>query len=209
MKLSKEYIDIIRYRIDQSDITMRTLKDDVLDHVCCVVEQKIKEGKSFEIALQEAFHELAPRGLDDIQRKTFYLLNSPKILFMKKVMYLIGLVCASTVSLGWLFGTLRWPGGHELFNIGFLAFLWVFVPMLAVDRYRVSLRKAVSEKIRIMLGAASGFIVGLSLVFKLLHLQGADMVLIVGMLMFTFGFLPIFFFNLYKAAVNASNVKYE
>ncbi len=209
MKLSKEYIDIIRYRIDQSDITMHTLKDDVLDHVCCVVEQKIKEGKPFEIALQEAFHEVAPRGLDEIQRKTFYLLNSPKILFMKKVMYLTGLICATTVSLGWLFATLGWPGGRELFNIGFLGFLWVFVPMLAVDRYRVSMRKAVSEKIRIMLGAASGFIVGLSFVFKVLHLQGADIVLLVGMLMFTFGFLPIFFFNLYKSAVNPSNVKYE
>ena len=209
MKLSKEYVDIIRYRIDQSDITMHTLRDDVLDHVCCVVEQKLNEGKSFEIAMQEAFHELAPRGLDEIQRKTFFLLNSPKLLFMKRVMYLTGLVCASTVSLGWLFVTLRWPGGRELFNIGFLAFLWVFVPMLAVDRYRVSMRKAVSEKIRIMLGAASGFIVGLSLVFKVLHLQGADIALIVGMLMFTFGFLPIFFFNLYKPAVNSGKVKYE
>jgi hypothetical protein len=39
--------------------------------VCCVVEQKIKEGKSFEIALQEAFNEVAPNGLDEIQRKTF------------------------------------------------------------------------------------------------------------------------------------------
>ena len=106
MKLSKEYIDIIRYRIDQSDITMHTLKDDVLDHVCCVVEQKIKEGKPFEIALQEAFHDVAPRGLDEIQRKTFYLLNSPKIIFMKKVMYLTGLICAITVSVGWLFATL-------------------------------------------------------------------------------------------------------
>ena len=37
MKLSKDHIDIIRYRIDQSDITMHTLKDDVLDHrmLCC------------------------------------------------------------------------------------------------------------------------------------------------------------------------------
>ena len=73
----------------------------------------------------------------------------------------------------------------------------------------MSMRKAVSEKIRIMLGAASGFIVGLSLVFKVLHLQGADIVLIVGMLMFTFGFLPIFFFNMYKSAVNSGKVKYE
>lgn len=209
MKLSKDYIDIIRYKIEQSDVTMTTLRDDLLDHVCCVVEQKIAEGESFEIALREALYELAPNGLDEIQRKAFYLLKSHKILFMKKVMYLTGLICATTLSLGWLFVTLRWPGGREMFNTGFLAFLWVFVPMLAVDRYRVSLRKAMFEKIKIVLGAASGFIIGLSLVFKVLHLQGADFVLIFGSLMFTFGFLPIFFFNLYKQAANPGKVKYE
>jgi hypothetical protein len=209
MKLSKDYIDVIRYRIDQSEITMHTLKDDVLDHVCCVVEQKIKEGKSFEIALQEAFHEVAPNGLDEIQRKTFYLLKSPKIIFMKKVMYFTGLICAVTVSVGWLFATLHWSGANEIFNMGFLGFLWVFVPMLVVDRFRIRMRKPVAEKIKILLGAASGFTVGLSLVFKLLHLQGADVVLIAGMLMFMFGFLPIFFFTLYKKAVDSSNLKYE
>ena len=81
--------------------------------------------------------------------------------------------------------------------------------MLVVDRFRVHMRKPAAEKIKICLGAVSGFTVGLSLVFKLLHLQGVGIVLLVGMLMFMFGFLPIFFFNLYKAAVNASNVKYE
>ena len=128
---------------------------------------------------------------------------------MKKVMYLTGLICAITVSVGWLFATVRWPGAHEIFNMGFLGFLWVFVPMLVVDRYRVRIRKPVSEKIKIVLGAVSGFTVGLSLVFKLLHLQGADIVLIVGMLMFIFGFLPIFFFTRYKKAVNSTNLKYE
>jgi Na+/proline symporter len=94
-----------------------------------------------------------------------------------------------------------------MFNIGFLAFLWVFVPMLAADHYRAKIRKAMSQKLRVIVGTLSGFIVGLSLVFKLLHLQGADIVLLVGMLMFTFGFLPIFFFNLYQNAVNPRNVE--
>ena len=128
---------------------------------------------------------------------------------MKKVMYLTGLICAITLSVGWLFATLHWSGAGEIFNMGFLGFLWLFVPMLVVDRYRVRMRKPVSEKIKIVLGAVSGFIVGLSLVFKLLHLQGADIVLIAGMLMFIFGFLPIFFFTLYKKAINPSNLKYE
>jgi hypothetical protein len=188
---------------------METLKDDVFDHLCCAIEQKLVEGKLFEIALQEAFYELAPNGLDEIQRKSFFLLKSPRIIFMKKIMYLTGLICAIAVSVGWLFATLNWPGGREIFNMGFLGFLWVFVPMLALDQHRVRMRKPTSETIKINSGAVSGFIVGLSLVFKLLHLQGADLVLIAGTLMFTFGFLPIFFFNLYKKTVKGANLKYE
>lgn len=202
MKLTKEQIDAMLHRIENSDITTRTLKDDLLDHLCCVVESKLQKGKSFDIAFQEAFYELAPNGLDEIQRKTFYLLNSPKIIFMKKVMYSIGLISAAAVSLGWLFIVLRWPGGGELFNYGFLAFLLIFVPLLTIDRYKVNLRKALSEKLRILLGFVSGITVGFSLVFKFLNVYGADVILVAGMLMFTFGFLPFLFFSLYKKAVS-------
>ncbi len=202
MKLSHEQIDVIRHRINNSDVTIETLKDDLLDHLCCVIEKKIEKGNLFETALTEALKELAPHGLDAIQLETFYLLNSPKMIFMKKVMYLIGLISAVAISLGWLFSVLRWPGGYELFNYGFLCFLLVFIPLLAIDRYKVNLRKALSEKLRIVLGSVSGIVCGISLVFKFLHLQGADVVLVVGVLMFTFGFLPFLFFSMYKKAVS-------
>jgi hypothetical protein len=200
MKLSDDWIHVIRVRVEEGDITTKTLKDDVIDHICCLVERKMAAGKVFEIALNESLFEVAPNGLDDLQRKTFILLRSPKIIFMKKVMYSIGLITAVLVSLGWLFTTLRWPGGRELFNYGFLGFLLIFIPMVAIERYRTALRKTVAEKLRIVFGSVSGFIVGLSLVFKLLHLQGADVLLIGGMLMFTFCFLPALFFNMYKKA---------
>ncbi len=202
MKLSPEQLAVIRQRIHKSDITIKTLEDDLLDHLCCVVEKKMDKGNHFDSALREALREVAPHGLDAIQLETFYLLRSPKIIFMKKVMYLIGLISAVALSLGWLFNVLGWPGGRELFNYGFLGFLLLFVPLLAIDRYKVTLRKALPEKLKILIGAVSGIIVGISLVFKFLHLQGADQMLFVGMLMFTFGFLPFLFFSMYKKAVS-------
>ncbi|HKZ37517.1 MAG TPA: hypothetical protein VJ184_07710 [Chryseolinea sp.] len=202
MKLSPEQLAVIRQRIHKSDITIKTLEDDLLDHLCCVVEKKMDKGNHFDTALEEALSELAPYGLDAIQLQTFYLLRSPKIIFMKKVMYLIGLITAGAVSLGWLFTVLRWPGGYELFNYGFLGFLLLFIPLFVIDRYKITLKKALSEKLKILMGSVSGIIVGISLVFKFLHLQGADMVLVVGMLMFTFGFLPFLFFSMYKKAVS-------
>lgn len=202
MKLSDDQLLAIRELIATSTVTIDTLKDDLLDHLCCVVEIRMERGSSFETALREALHELAPNGLDEIQRETLYLLNSNKILTMKKVMYSIGLVCAISISLGWLFSVLHWPGGSELFNYGFLGFMLLFVPMLTIDRYKVSLRKALSEKLRIIFGVVSALLTGLAAAFKFLHLAGADILLLTGMVLFTFGFLPFLFFNLYKKSVS-------
>ncbi len=202
MKLPKDLISVIHCRIDESDITMQTLKDDVLDHLCCVVEHKIERGKTFEIALQEAIHELAPNGLDEIQRKTFYLLNSPKIIFMKKVMYSIGLIAAISMSLGFTFRIFDWPGGTELLIYGLLGFVLLFVPMVAINYYKVILRGTLSEKLRIIVGLSSGVVVGFAIIFKFLDVQGADQLLFGGSLLFSFGFLPFLFFSMYKKAVS-------
>ena len=205
MRISKEQINFISATIDENGITIPTLKDDLIDHLCCVVESKMENGILFENALQDALREVAPHGLEAIQNQTLYLLNSPNKIFMRKIIFLIGFMSAIAVSIGWLFVTLSWPGGRELFNSGFLGLLMLFIPMMAVYRYKIFRPKAVSDKLRIVLGSASGFIIGLSLIFKVLHLQGADQMLVTGVLMFTFGFLPFLFFNLYrKSATRAA-----
>jgi len=202
LKLSEEQIEKIRNIIDQSAISSDLLRDDVLDHLCCVMEYKIAHGRPFEVALPEAFNELAPDGLDEIQRETVFLLNSTKIILMKKVMYSIGLISTMAMSLGWLFRILHWPGGFELVNYGFLAFSLLFVPMLAINQFKVSINKALSEKLRIILGLVSGIITCVAVLFKVLHYPGADSLLLTGAMIFIFGFLPFLFFTMYKKSIS-------
>jgi len=202
MKLSDEQIEVIRLMIDQSQISIQTLKDDLIDHLCCVIEIKMGGKKTFEVALKEGLHELAPDGLDKIQRETIYLLNSNKIMLMKKVMYLIGLVTTISMSIGWTFRILNWPGGSELLTYGFLGFALLFIPMVAINYFKVNLHRALSEKLKIILGLVSGVIAGFAIVFKFLHLQGADELLLGGAFLFSFGFLPFLFFSMYKKAVS-------
>jgi hypothetical protein len=201
MSLTREQIDTIRNLV-KSSITIPTLKDDLMDHLWCEVEKNMSEKMPFSAALNEALHEVAPHGLDKVQHRTLYLLNSTKIIFMRRMIYLIGLISTAALSLGWMFSLLHWPGGYELFNSGFLGFLMLFVPMLAFDQYKRHKQKSLLEKVKIFLGTFSSLIVGMSLVFKLFHLQGADVVLITGVLAFTFGFLPFLFFTMYKKAVS-------
>ena len=202
MKLSSEQIVRIHEVIEQSSITIETLKDDLLDHLCCVVEVKMTNGSEFEISLKEALNELAPDGLNTIQRETIFLLNSTKILLMKKIMYSMGLITSIAMTMGILAKLLHWPGADELFIYGFVGFLLLFLPMFAIDRYKHTLSKSLSEKLRLGLGYLSAALLLFSILFKLFHLEGANLLLLSGMCVFSFGFLPFLFFNMYKKSLS-------
>ncbi len=202
MKVSPEQVAAIKHVIGQSAITIDTLKDDLLDHLCCIVERKMEKGLGFETSLKEALLELAPDGLDEIQRETIFLLNSTKIMLMKKIMYSIGLITSISMSIGLTLKFLHWPGSEELFTYGFVGFLLLFLPMLAIDRYKHNLSKSLSEKLRIGLGYLSAFLLVFSIAFKVFHLTGANLLLLSGMCIFSFGFLPFLFFNMYKKSLS-------
>jgi hypothetical protein len=199
--LNNEQIVLLEAQINKSAISSQSLKDDLLDHFCCFIEHEMKKGHTFEEAHQKAWQQICPNGLDEIQQETIFLLNAKKIIFMKKLMYAIGLLSSISISIGWVATLLNWQGGNLLFTYGFLALVLLFLPMLAIDRYKLVLNKALSERLRAILGYTSAFIVGLSVLFKLLHLQGAQILLIVGVLIFSFGFLPFLFFRMYKKSL--------
>jgi hypothetical protein len=201
LKLSSEQIENIKGIIDHGGITMQSLKDDVLDHLCCVIEIKISRGKSFDEAVSESVHELAPNGLEEIQHETVFLLNSNKIILMKKVMYFIGLLATMAFVAGWSFRILHLPGADQLMGYGFLGFVFIFLPMIAMDYFKVNIHRALTEKLKFWLGFSSGVVIAISTIFKFLHLQGTTTLFVMGMVLFIFGFLPFLFFTMYKKSV--------
>jgi cation transport ATPase len=201
MKLSPEQESIIENFVLAQGIKIPTLRDDLIDHLCCVVESELGKEKSFEQILDEAVKDLAPDGLQEIQHQTIFLLNSKRIIAMKKVLYFTGFIGSLALTAGVTFKLMHWPWANVLFIIGFLFLLLIFIPLLAIDRYKVSLSKAVSVKTKIIMGAIAAIITGLSGLFKMMHLQGADLLLMLGAFVFAFGFLPFYFFTMYKKSI--------
>jgi len=202
MKLTTEQEIIIENLVDSHGLKLKTLRDDIVDHLCCVIESELDRGGSFKDLLDNAIMDLAPNGLIEIQHKTIFLLNSNRIYIMKKLMYLIGFISSLTLTAGVTFKLLNIPFGTELFTVGFLTTLLIFIPLLAIDRYKVHLSKAISGKIKIISGVVAAIFTGLSVIFKLMHLQGSQFLLILGALIFAFGFLPFYFFTMYKKSVS-------
>lgn len=202
MKLSDEQVNTIRQVLAGSGITHEKLRDDVLDHLCCVMEVKLSGSADFAQVLQESVNELAPDGLSTIQHETVFLLNSTKIMLMKKFMYSIGFIGALSLTAATVFRLLHLPGANELFMTGYIALLLVFFPLLAVDMFKVVLARAKSERIKFALGIVSAVVFGTAGLLKILHLKGADMMLVLGAAIFALGFLPFLFFTLYKKSIS-------
>lgn len=202
MKLSEEQEEIVRKYVEEYNLKLRTLSDDIIDHLCCVLESELGKGKSFDQVLHDAITELAPQGIIDLQRKTFYLLNSKRIIVMKKLTYLTGFTGSISLTRGAAFKLLHLPGADQLFMLGYIVFLLIFVPLLAVDRSQASTTKSQSERWKIILGLTSSIMLGVAGVFKLAHFQGAHLLLMSGIIIFAMGFLPFLFFTMYKRSVS-------
>jgi len=201
MTLKDKEVSFIKREIEKSNISILELKDDLLDHFCCFIESELKNGSSFESAYIKAFNHICPNGFDEIQKETIYLLNSKKIITMKKIMYFIGLLASMSMTLGWLFKYLNWKGGGDMFTYGMIGFLLLFLPMLGINRYKMMLGKALSEKLKIILGFSGAIVAGLGIVLRTSGMQYGSLIVIIGTLIIAFGFLPFLFFRLYRKSI--------
>jgi len=121
---------------------------------------------------------------------------------MKKIIYIIGFLGSVALTGGVTFKLLHMPGAHELFIIGYLTLCLVFIPLWASDRLKGGISEVPAEKWKLILGVISSIILGAAGLFKIMYLQGADWLLILGVIVFAVGFLPLFFFTLYKRSVS-------
>jgi len=115
---------------------------------------------------------------------------------MKIFTHVIGLLCSIALSIGLTFKILHWPGADELVVYGFVSFTLVYLPVQVFIKW--SAHTVTLEKLISLIGLASGGIAGLSVLFKILHLQGADVLLLAGAMIFSFAFLPLLFYSMYS-----------
>lgn len=202
MKLTPEQENFVYEYVETKKIGNKLLKNDLIDHLFCVIEIQLEKGSSFNIAFDRALNQLAPNGLEEIEKETIYLLNYNRIIIMKQFMYFVGFLGALALTAGITFKLLSLPFGYELFATGFLILFLIFIPLYSFDRYKITIAKNLSQRIKIILGVIASLITGLSGLFKVLHLQGADLLLMLGAFIFTVGFLPFLFFTMYKKSVS-------
>lgn len=126
-ELSLHHIEQISHDVSRQEITFSHLLEDLIDHVCCDVENEMQSGLNFAEAYKRVKQKMGSRRLKEIQEETLYTVDT-KYRIMKNTMKISGV--AGTILFGFatLFKIQHWPFAGILMFFGALTLAFVFLP---------------------------------------------------------------------------------
>lgn len=198
MKISEEQVTKVRAEINKCKNLPDAMKEDLLDHFCCVIENRMHKGLDFSKALAIAFEEISPNGIDEIQDETLFLLSARKVSLMRRSVRINGIIVLITAPLGVLFKMQHYPAANIILFVSVLCLIFGFLPAFFTNSYKADIQKYMSAKLKNVLGYMSISVLAIAIVFKLCRFSGADILLIAGMFLLFFGYLPFFYFKKLK-----------
>jgi hypothetical protein len=191
--LSEKQIDFILADIRARGVEMETLQHDLLDHVCCIIEQDLEANGNFEDFYFNTIQTFYRKELKEIEEETLILLTNKNYYAMKKTMLASGAFSAIVLSFGILFKFMHWEGAAVLIVSGIVLFSLLFLPLLFTLKVK---ENAQSPNAFILgTGTLSGICFSLCVLFKLMHWPGANILGISAIGMMLLLFLPVYFFT--------------
>jgi hypothetical protein len=193
VRISDEQVDFILHEIEAHGVTIEDLQYNLLDHMCCIIENEMSETDNFD----QFFKGLLPRFFNDnlreIQEETELLLTFKHFYAMKKTLNISGLLSAGFTLLGSVLKVMHWPGAGVSFVLGVAFFTLIFLPLMIALKFRDEGTK--TDKLVLSFGFLVGIVTSLGFLFKLMHWPGANMLMLSGLVSFTFVYVPIYFFT--------------
>jgi len=202
-RISDQQIDYILSDIGARGVEMESLQQNLLDHVCCIIENNLEENGDFENFYQKSIKTFYKDALWEIEEETLLLLTYKNYYTMKKVMITSGSFSAAAMIFGILFKFMHWPGASALIVLGIGISSLIFLPLLFVLKSKD--RHQTKDKIILGLGILAGISLSLSILFKVMHWPGSmylgyASVILIGLIL-----LPIFFITGIKNPENKIN----
>src|ERR1700752_4853751 len=152
-QLSDQQIDFILDDISAHGVEMESLQQNLLDHVCCIIEQNLEANGDFESFYQKTIKTFYKDELWEIEEETLLLLTYKNYYIMKKVMIYSGTISAAAMISGILFKFMHWPGASVLILLGIISSSLIFLPLLFILKSRE--KQIMKDKVIIGLGTLS------------------------------------------------------
>lgn len=193
--LTKEQVEYIVKDVERADIHVSHLHHDLVDHVCCAVEEEIWEGHTFESSYRKVRGKIGLGDLKQIQKDTLYLIDF-KYRIMKTIVKIIGVLSLIMLAVAALFKIMHWPGAGIIMVLGFAFLCFLFFPSLVYTLYRET--KSPLRGLVHFSGFLGGSVFILSILFKIMHWPGANIMIMSGIGILNLLFIPSLTISYYK-----------
>lgn len=202
-QISDQQIDYILNDISARGVEMESLQQNLLDHVCCIIENNLEENGDFESFYQKTIKTFYEDELWEIEEETLLLLTYKNYYTMKKVMINSGIAAATFFIIGSFFKFMHWPGASALILLGMAIGALVFLPLIFVFKKNETTES--KGKLVLGIGVINGILFCLYSLFKVMHWPGASMLWFATLGIFSLLFIPLYFFNGIKNPANKVN----
>tara|TARA_R110002096_G_scaffold238027_3_gene429337 strand:+ start:31449 stop:32552 length:1104 start_codon:yes stop_codon:yes gene_type:complete len=196
--------DFIRSDLKSRGIVSEDLRDNLLDHICCIIENEITVEDDFKEFYEGILPRFFEKELSEIQAETTNLLKFKNFYTMKKILKFSGITTVVFITLGALFKTMHWPGASLFLILGGSFFSILFMPLLILLKLNDDESKTEKYVFSFGLLLAIGIIAGI--IFKIFHWPYANNLMFFSTVIFTFLFVPVYFITGVKQANRKFNV---
>jgi len=171
------------------------LVDDMLDHVCCMVEEQMHEGEDFESSYMQVLNSIDEKRLPEIQHQTLLNLDK-KYQRMKNFTYLFGLTSAILTIVGSFFKRMHWPGAGILISVGMVLIVFVFLPLFFITNHREQVER--KNPVYAIVGYLTIALLLAGATFKIQHWPGAGYMIYASIGFLLIGFVPLYVVNVFQ-----------
>lgn len=196
--LSDQQIDFIINDIRARGVMMESLRDDLVDHVCCILENSSDESGDFRQRYERVIKTFYREDLSEIEAETKMLLNNKNYYAMKKVMIATGVVSAALLAIGIALKFLHLPGAAFAIVVGAALFSLLFLPLSVLLKLKEG--KSSRDKALIITGSVAAAAMSVGILFKIMWWPYANMLGMISIGILCLIYLPI---NLFTGLRNA------
>lgn len=202
--LTEEQIAFIENDIKIRGITSPDLSIDLLDHICCLIENELDEYRDFDAVYQDVLSRFGEKGLKEIQLETNRLLTFKHYYIMNSTMKISGYVSSLLILSGAIFKFNHWPGASIMMVTGVFFLTVLFLPLLFILKF-----KSTAESNRSILLSTIAFVSAIAIssgvLFRVMHWPGARILTVTGCALLVLGYLPVYLLSVYKNTTNKIN----
>lgn len=196
--INEQQIDYILNDIRRRGVEMEDLQYNLLDHICCIIEQNLESDGNFEDFYNTTIPKFFKHELWEIEEETILLLTYKNYYTMKKAMIYGGVFSLSLIALGTVFKIFHWPGSAISLLLGFIVLCFVFFPSALYLNY-TSVKKGLGINLSAFTG---GTILMLGVLFKVMHWPMSAVLLIWGFGILLGIFIPLLLISKLKEDVS-------